>query len=149
MNICIYIIIILFIISIYIILNKFFHKKEHYCYIPKQNNQAVPNNFNILFTYKPQSNIRTAGCDNYWKNFSTEVNSSLITNEPIPIDSDQLVLPPTSEIGNRSYSVGLLDFKKLASFVNDKDDNYLKRSKMLLLNPLTKEKLPFYYQVKF
>ena len=30
MNICIYIIIILFIISIYIILNRFFHKKEHY-----------------------------------------------------------------------------------------------------------------------
>lgn len=149
MNPYIYIIIILFIISIYIILNRFFHKKEHYCYIPEQNNQAVPNNFNILFTYKPQSNIKTAGCDNYWKNFSTEVNSSLVTNEPIPIDSDQLVLPPTSEIGNRSYSVGLLDFKKLATFLNDKDDNYLKRSKMLLLNPITKEKLPFYYQVTF
>ena len=149
MNICIYIIIILFIILAYIILNNFFHKKEHYCCIPRLNNRAVPNNFNILYTYKPQSNIRTAGCDNYWKNFSTEVNSSLVTNEPIPIDSDQLVLPPTSEIGNRSYSVGLLDFKKLASFVNDKDDNYLKRSKMLLLNPITKEKLPFYYQVTF
>jgi len=149
MNSYIYIIIILFIISIYIILNNCFHKKEHYCYIPKQNNQAVPNNFNILYTYKPQSNIRNGGCDNYWKNFAIEDNSSLVTNEPIPIDSDQLVLPPTSEIGNRSYSVGLLDFKKLASFVNNKDDNYLKRSKMLILNPITKEKLPFYYQLTF
>lgn len=149
MNIYIYIIIVLFIIAIYILLNKLFIKKEHYCYIPKENNQDVPNNFNILFTYKPQSNIRNAGCDNYWKNYSIESNSSLITNEPIPVDSDQLVLPPTSEIGNRSYSVGLLDFKKLATFVNDKDNNYLKRSKMLLLNPITKEKIPFYYQLIF
>jgi len=149
MNIYIYIIIVLFIIAIYILLNKLFTKKEHYCYIPKENNQAVPNNFNILYTYKPQSNIKNGGCENYWKNYSIESNSSLITNEPIPVDSDQLVLPPTSEIGNRSYSVGLLDFKKLATFVNDKDNNYLKRSKMLLLNPITKEKIPFYYQLTF
>ena len=149
MNIHIYIIIILFIIIIYILFNKIFSNNEHYCYIPKKNNQDVTNNFNILYTFSPQSNIKNSGCDNYWKDFSLESNSSLITNEPIPIKSDQLKLPPTSEIGNRSYSTGLLDFKKLASFINDKDNNYFKRSKMILINPISKEKITYYYQLTF
>jgi hypothetical protein len=122
---------------------------EHYCYIPKYNSQGVPNNFNVYNSYKPQSNIKNSGCDNYWKNWSMESNSIMVTDEPIPISSDQLKLPPTSQFGNRSYATGLIDYKKLVSMVNDPDKNYFKRSQVLNLNPLTKEKVPYYYQVEF
>ena len=149
MSIAIYIIITLCLFFIIYSSNFFLKKKEHYCYIPKYNSQGVPNTKNFLYTYKAQSDIKNSGCDNYWKDYSLESNSSMITNEPIPVHSDQLSLQPTSSFGNRSYSVGLLDFKKLASMVNDKNKNYFKRSKVLNLNPITKEKVPYYYQVEF
>ena len=62
MNSYFIIILILFILCIlsYCI---YFNKKtiEHYCYIPKYNSQGVPNNFNVHYSYKPQSNIKNSG----------------------------------------------------------------------------------------
>ena len=149
MNSYIYIILIIVIIYLSYLLNIYFKNIEHYCYIPKYNSQGVPNNSNVHYSYKPQSNIKNSGCNNYWKDWSLESNSVMTTNEPIPISSDLLKLPPTSEFGNRSYSVGLIDYKKLVSMINDKDDNYFKRSKILNLNPITKAKVSYYYEVEF
>ena len=125
--------------------------QENYCKIPKYNRQGVKNDTNVDLTYKPQSNINNSNCDKYWKNFSTEYNSLLDLNEPIPIKSDQLSLPPTSSFGNKVYRFGLLDFKKLASFINNKNQsiNTYKNAKKLNLNPSTKEKVSYEYQVNF
>ena len=97
--------------------------QENYCKIPKYNSQGVKNDTNVDLTYKPQSNINNSNCDKYWKTFSTEYNSLLDLNEPIPIKSDQLSLPPTSSFGNKVYRFGLLDFKKLASLINNKNQS--------------------------
>jgi len=125
--------------------------QENYCKIPKYNNQGVPNDKNIDLTFKPQSNINNSNCDKYWKNFSTEYNSLLDLNEPLPIKSDQLKLPPTSTFGDRVYRFGLLDFKKLASLINtpNKKIDIYKNATKLTLNPLTKDKMNYEYEVNF
>lgn len=151
MNKYLYLISFLLIIIIFIFVNKYLFKiKENYCYIPKYNPAGVPNNFEIEYTYSPQSNINNSNCDKYWKKYSYSANSyDLFKNYPIPVPSDQLNLPVTSNFGNKNYAVNLIDYKELAKLASDKYKNYLEKSKMLNIDPITKKSLDNYEKLEF
>lgn len=115
-------IIILFLIFtlIYYIL---FKNSEFYCNkIPPNNSFGAQNNKDVDLTYGPQDNIKNNNCDKYWKEFPNEYNTDLL--EDIPLDRNMAynILPPTAQYGNNSYSMGLIDYNKLISLINDKDD---------------------------
>ena len=64
---------IIFIILIILILLFFINKYlisinnyEHFCKIPKVDNQGSNNDKNVLLNYPPQSNILTSSCNRYW-----------------------------------------------------------------------------------
>tara|TARA_B110000483_G_scaffold242095_1_gene326831 strand:- start:24568 stop:26034 length:1467 start_codon:yes stop_codon:yes gene_type:complete len=143
--------ILLTIFILYYLTSKYLIIKEHYCKVPPTNRQGEPNFFNTDLEFKPQSNIRNSNCDKYWKKFATDSNSTMILNEPVPVPSDQLRLPETATGGNSIYKFGLIDFKKLCTFLNNKniDKNLYKKSIKLIINPVTKEKLSYEYQVDF
>ena len=124
---------------------------EHYCKVPKTNRQGVDNNFDIFLPYKPQSNINNSNCDKYWKKFANEYNSSFDLEEPLPISSDQLKLPPTSAFGDRNYTFGLLDFKLMENEINDKNLNIklFNNADKLIIDPIDKKNLSYEYQVEF
>lgn len=136
------------------ILNKYLYvnTSEHFCKIPKLDNQGGKNNKNVLLDYPPQSNILTSSCDKYWKNWPMEYNNTLVDNEPIVIKSDQLELPKEKQFANNSYVAGLMDFKELAKLASNDDEKYkdiFKISNELLIDPLTNEKLEYQYQLDY
>lgn len=142
---------IIFILLFFYLVNRYFFKvQENYCYIPKYNAAGVPNNFNIEYTFSPQSNIKNSNCDKYWKKYSLESNSyELFNSYPIPVFVDQLKLPVTSNFGNNNYAVDLLDYNKIASLASDKYNNYLENSKILNIDPITKKYKDNYDDVSF
>jgi hypothetical protein len=145
----IFIIFLLFIIFFFI--NKKLNYKEHYCKIPYSNPSGTLNDKKVfLDNYNPQTDIFTSSCDQYWKDWPLESNNTMIEDNPIVINSDQLKLPKEQEFGNNNYIAGLLDFNKLTELTNDKIDyDIFERSSELLINPITKEKLRYKYELDF
>jgi len=141
----------LLILSLFYLINKTIDRKEHYCKIPESNQSGTLNDKKVLLTdYSPQSNILTSSCDQYWKDWPFEKNNTMVENNPIVIKSDQLSLPKERDFGSNSYQEGLIDFNQLAQFVSDKvDDNILERSYKLLINPISKEKFDYDYQLEY
>ena len=150
-----YIILILFLFFIFFIIfyliNKSLNYKEHYCKIPESNPSGTLNDKKVfLGDYKPQSDILTSSCDQYWKDWPLEHNNTMIEDNPIVIKSDQLKLPKEQEFGNNNYMAGFLDFNKLTELTDDKIDyNIFEKSSELLINPITKEKLEYKYELDF
>lgn len=124
---------------------------EHYCKVPPKNNQGTDNYFDADIDFKSQSNISNNNCNKYWKKFPNESNSLIELNEPIPIPGDQIKLPVEAGFGSSNYKYGLINFKKLASLLNDKNINkeIYEKSKKLIINPVNKQKLNFEYEVDF
>jgi len=142
-----YIFLLFFLIIIsFIIINKYFKKNnfEYFCKVPPTNPQGTINDPKILLDYKPQSDILTSSCDKYWKKWPFESNSTMIENNPIVINGDQLKLPKEKQFGNNDNKKGLIDFDKLANVVNDNiNENIFDISKELLIDPITRKKLNY------
>tara|TARA_Y200000002_G_scaffold246826_1_gene204229 strand:+ start:32 stop:1432 length:1401 start_codon:yes stop_codon:yes gene_type:complete len=124
---------------------------EHYCKVPKKNNQGSDNYFDADIDFKSQSNISNSNCDKYWKKFPNESNSIINLNEPVPIPGNQIKLPVEAGVGNSLYKFGLINFNKLASLINDNksNKNIVNNSKKLIIHPINKSKLNFEYEVNF
>ena len=141
------------ILILFIIISSFLNYKnyEHYCKVPKINRQGVENNLDVFLPYKSQSNVNNSNCDKYWKKFANAYNSSFDLEEPLPISSDQLKLPPTSAFGDRNYTFGLLDFKLMENQINDKNLNIklFNNADKLIIDPINKKKLGYEYQVEY
>jgi hypothetical protein len=150
-----YIISILFLLFIFYLIfyliNKTLNYKEHYCKIPDSNPSGSLNDKRVyLNDYAPQENILTSSCDQYWKDWPLERNNTLIDDEPNVIYSDQLKLPKEQDFADNSYRAGFIDFNKLIDLISDKIDyNILETSSELLINPITKEKFEYKYELKF
>jgi hypothetical protein len=148
-------IILITIFLVFSILSMNLNINEHYCKVPPTNNQGEDNFFKADLSFKPQSNINNSNCDKYWKKFSNESNSVLNLNEPIPIKGDQLKLPQEAGFGNHIYKFGLINFKELASYLNNQESNINKNiyndktTEKLIINPINKEKLDYLYKVDF
>jgi len=125
-------------------------KIEHFCKIPKINELGVINDKNVSLNYPPQSNIHTSSCDKYWKNWPMESNNDLVTDNPIVMHMDQMFLPPDKDFGNNNYKAGFINFYRLSDIINDIINfDIFEKSEELLINPLTKEKLDYEYQLNF
>jgi hypothetical protein len=148
--ILIFLIILLFISIIFFTVNKSL-TIEHFCKIPDINPRGGINDKRVyLDGYLPQTNIYTSSCDKYWKDWPLEVNNTLVQNNPIVIKSDQLEMPPEKQFGDSMYQKGLIDFGKLADMVNDKNDNDIFiTSTKLIVDPVTKEKIEYNYELDF
>ena len=150
-----YIISLLFLLFIFFIIfyliNNSLNYKEHYCKKPESNPSGTLNDNKVfLDDYKPQTDILTSSCDQYWKDWPQEQNNTLIDDGPIVIKSDQLKLPKDKQFGNNDYMAGFLDFHKLSELVSDKIDyNILEKSSELLINPITKKKLEYKYELEY
>ena len=148
-------IIIIFIITIFFFyyINIFLKKYhiENFCKIPKIDEQGGINDKKVLLDYPPQSDILTSSCDQYWKDWPKEYNNTMVENNPIVIKSDQLELPKEKQFGNNDYKAGLLNFKELASLINDKNDNnnIFNISSELLIDPLKGIKLEYKYELEY
>ena len=143
---------IILIIILIIIILFFFNKKiyviESFCKVPYLNSQGEINNKNVSLDYKAQSDIYTSSCNEYWKKTPLEYNNTLVDNEPINIYTDQLDLIKTNKFGN--YIYGLIDFTKILDIIDDKyNKDMFKISKELLIDPITKEKLNYYYELEY
>ena len=147
------ILIILSLILIILILFYFINNSkniEHFCKIPKTNVTGDINDKKVLLNYPPQSNIHTSDCDKYWKDWPMEYNNDLVTDNPIVMHIDQMTLPPDKEFANNNYKAGFIDFYKLVDIISDKIDyDIFEKSNQLLINPLTKEKLDYEYQLNY
>lgn len=148
-----YIFLIFFLIIIsFIIINKYIKKNEfeYFCKISKTNPQGTINDSKVLLDYKPQSDISTSSCNEYWKKWPLESNSTLVENNPIVINGGQLNLPKEKQFGDNDYKKGLIDFDKLANIVNDNiNENIFAISKELLIDPITHKKLKYEYELEF
>jgi hypothetical protein len=120
---------------------------ENYCKINNNNNFGDINDKKVLLDYAPQENVTTSSCQDYWKEDPKEFNNNLVTQLPIPINSNQLVLPKEKIFGDNTYKRGLIDFVELAKILKDEGDvdGYNEE----LINPITKEKLDYKYQLDF
>ena len=149
MNYLLKIIIIIFIYILFYIINKLLNNIENFCKISFLDKQGEQNDNRVLLDYKPQSNISTASYDQYWKNCPLEYNNTMVDDEPLVIEPSQLVLPKEKEFGNNNYKAGFIDYNKLANIINDNNDDVFSISKELLIDPITKEKLKFKYELEF
>jgi len=150
MYIFLIIIIIIILILIFIFSNNLLKINEHFCKIPKYNNQYEINDKKVFLSYKPQSNIKTSSCDQYWKDWPLEANSSLIDSLPNVIYSDQLNLPIEKQFGNKQYQAGLIDFNKLADLISENiDKNIFNDLIELLIDPITKNKFNYMYELNY
>ena len=123
---------------------------EHFCKIPNISSSGIINDKRVLLNYPPQSNIHTSDCDKYWKDWPKESNNDLVNDEPIVMHMDQMVLPPDKDFANNNYRAGFMNFYKLSNIVSDKIDyDIFEKSNELLINPLTKEKIDYEYQLNF
>jgi hypothetical protein len=124
--------------------------KEHFCKIAELDNQDEVKDPNVLLNYKPQSNIKTSSCDKDWKKWPKEYNNLLIDDGPIVMYPDQLSLPKEKQFANNTYNSGLIDFNVLADLLSDKvTEDLFKISEELLIDPVTKEKLKYHYELEF
>lgn len=141
------------ILILFYLINIYFKNKEKFtCTIPAINRQGDINNKNVLLTYKAQSNILNESCDKYWYKPPLEYNNTQIQESPIPIYQDQLNLPDDKKFGDNTYKTGLIDYKKLAQLSSNNQNNYKKlmnSSKELLIDPLSKKKIEYLYQLEF
>lgn len=154
LNIFYIVLIITTILIIFYIINNAIKKQniENFCKIPNINNQGGINDKRVELTYKPQSNIKTSSCEEYWKSDPREYNSSLLDDdvEPIELQNNQLSLPKEKQFGDKAYIAGLIDYKELAKVVEDKhDSNFDNTLEELLINPQTQEKLNFHYDLQY
>ena len=123
---------------------------EHFCKIPKLDAMGEINDKRVLLNYPPQSNINTSDCDKYWKDWPMESNNDLVTDNPIVMHMDQMTLPPDKDFGDNNYKAGFINFYKLVDIISDKIDyDIFEKSNQLLINPLTKEKLDYEYQLNY
>ena len=123
---------------------------EHFCKIPKLDAMGEINDKRVLLNYPPQSNIYTSDCDKYWKDWPMESNNDLVNDSPVVMHMDQMTLPPDKNFADNNYRVGFINFYKLANIISDKIDfDIFEKSKQLLINPLTKEKLEYEYQLNY
>jgi hypothetical protein len=145
-------------IIIFIIINHFnyFIKNynntvEHYCKIPPTNPQGTLNDKKVdLNDYKPQTDILTSSCDQYWKDWPLEVNNTMIEDSPVVINSDQLLLPKEKQFADNAYARGLIDFNKLADLIKeDVGFDPLKSSVELYIDPITKKKFEYDYELEY
>lgn len=148
----IFMIIIFMIIIIFLIINKLLFKKtiENFCKINNLDPRGGINDKRVLLDFPPQSDIFTSSCDKYWKDWPLEVNNTQIQENANVIKGDQLELPKEKQFGNNDYKAGLVDFKELAKICSDSLDMYVyNHSKEKLMDPITKEKLEYQYQMVF
>jgi len=151
----IYIILLCLLCLLCLLFLHYFYKKkinvEHFCKVPKINEQGEPNYFDNDINFKSQSNISNNNCNKYWKKFSNERNSSFQLDEPVPVPSNQLKLPVEAGTGNKIYKFGLINFDKLSTSINDKNvnENLYNNASSLIINPINKEKLKYEYEVKY
>ena len=144
--------IIFFIIISFIIINKLLKKIyiENFCKIPPIDPQGGKNDKKVLLDYKPQSSILTSSCDKYWKDWPLEFNNTQVENNPLVLQTNQLSLPKEKQFGNNDYKAGLVNFAELAVIISDKlDYDIFEKSKELLLDPVSKKKLEFKYELEF
>ena len=154
------IIIFLFFILFYII--KASSKIENFdCKTPKYDRQGGLNDKKVLLNYKPQSNIKTQPCEDYWYKEPLEYNNTQVQQSPVVIWQNQLVLPPDKQWADNNYKKGLIDYNKIIKLINDDDKvlgvlgeedsgkTILDRSKPLYIDPQTKQYLKFRYELEF
>ena len=147
-NILIKISIIIIVIFFILYITNYYIKNniiENYCKI--NNNYGDINDKRVLLDYAPQENITTSSCQDYWKEDPKEFNNNLVTQLPIPINSNQLVLPKEKIFGDNTYKRGLIDFVQLSKIIKDEGD--VEGYQEELINPITKEKLDYKYQLDF
>ena len=114
------IIIFLFFILFYII--KASSKIENFdCKTPKYDRQGGLNDKKVLLNYKPQSNIKTQPCEDYWYKEPLEYNNTQVQQSPVVIWQNQLVLPPDKQWADNNYKKGLIDYNKIIKLINDDD----------------------------
>ena len=101
----------LFVITliIFFLLNTLINKKsiENFCKIPEANPSGSLNDKKVLLDYTPQSNILTSSCDQYWKDWPLESNSSIIEQSPLVLKTSQLSLPKEKQFGDNNYKAGI------------------------------------------
>ena len=148
---------IIFIILIILILLFFINKYlisinnyEHFCKIPKVDNQGSNNDKNVLLNYPPQSNILTSSCNRYWKDWPVEYNSMFADTEPIVMKLNQVQLAPEKQIDDNNYKSGLIDFYKLANLISDKIDfDIFDKSNEKLISPLDNSVVEYKYKLDY
>jgi len=124
---------------------------EHFCKIPETNPQGTLNDKRVDLTdYKPQSNIYTSSCDEYWKDWPLEINNTMVEDSPIIIKSDELILPKEKQFADNAYTRGLIDFKKLGDLITEyvKFDP-LSLSDELDIDPISKKPLNYHYELEY
>jgi len=149
MNYLFRITIIIIIYILFYIINKLFNNIEKFCKISSLDKQDDKNDKRVLLDYKPQSNISTASYDQYWKKCPLEYNSTMVDDEPLVIEPSQLKLPKEKEFGDNNYKAGFIDYNKLANMINDNNEDIFSISEELLVDPVSKEKLKFKYELEF
>lgn len=152
-NILIKISIIIILISFVLYIANYYIKNnvvENYCKINNNNSIGDINDKRVLLDYAPQENIMISSCQDYWKEDPKEFNNNLVYQSPIAINSKDLVLPKEKIFGDNTYKRGLIDFVELAKILKDEEDeSFLDGYKEELINPMTKEKLNYKYQLDF
>jgi hypothetical protein len=144
----------LFVITLitFFLLNKLINKKsiENFCKIPEANPSGSINDKKVLLDYPPQSNILTSSCDQYWKDWPLESNSSIIEQSPLVLKTSQLSLPKEKQFGDNNYKAGIFDFKRLAEIISDNvEEDLFKTTTELLIDPISKENLQYKYKLNF
>jgi hypothetical protein len=132
-------------------LNKNKNKYENFCYIPDVNPYTGTLNDKeiVLDEDLPESKIKTSSCDKYWKEWPLEYNSTMVDDEPIMINDKDLQLPKEKNFSDNSYKAGFIDFTKLSELISNKtiDTNFNNDSEELFINPITKEKFQYKYEL--
>ena len=163
--------IIILIIFIVLIVNYMLHKinkvRENYCDIPQYNARAVENDKRVLLNYKPQMNIFTGNCEQYWKESPVESNSDMISDIPPNVQEKYIELPKQFKFGDNSYKAGLVDFNRLGKIIGDNQEDVINtinntnqtnseegKSEVgnfneLLKNPETGDALEYNYELQF
>ena len=134
-------------------MNYLLKRVEHYCKVPKTSLVGTINDLNYpIDPFPPQENIHTSSCGEYWKEWPSESNALDLDEGPVVIHNDQIELPPEKQFGNNNYSMGIIDYAKLANLMSDEGDSAEKifeKSEEHLIDPETKQKLEYSYELKF
>lgn len=145
----------LILLILMILLNKFFNKnrksvEKFFCKTPKYNPRGALNDKRVYLEYEAQSNIRTQPCSKYWYKEPVEYNNSQIDQSPVVIYEEQLELPPDKDFGSNAYEKGLIMYTNIIKLINDEIDfDIFDKCEELLIDPLTKNKIQYQYQLHY
>ena len=145
--------ILLIVINIFNNNNNKTYLKEFFYSTPNDNKVDDINDKRVLLNYPPQENILSSSNKVNFDNLPVESNSSMIESTPIRLDYRELILPKEKQFGNNDYVRGLLDYDKLVKIMEDSCDldckKYLNSFEELLINPITKQKFTYRYELDY